>query len=211
MFKIELLTDAGQYYLVKPMENEVTDDEKLLQQLVTALNDGAQIIVRDGEDRLTAINCGPKYQHVKVWKEEWEEINKAWENVPVGRPPGMPAWDTITYETKYLGTDVHLVMQQYTDGKGRYYLLPMEVDGHAAQDALSKDGLEFVVKGFVSENLPMDAVVTNLYPHTPIYPDWDEARAYITDYIKETTAQPGVMNSKNAKAWTGWNEGEKGV
>lgn len=104
----------------------------------------------------------------------------------------------------YLGHKLHLRGQAY-EKNGHTWYLPMEINGQPALDVLGRDKLEELTYYWICSQGLQQGSYTILLPIQPL-PDYEEARDYILDYVREEEAdqEPTPTGKPNAKAWQGW-------
>lgn len=140
------------------------------------------------------------YEHIRVWEEVPE--------VPYGGPPafkvpdGMPRWDELNTVVTYLGRTCELDIQQFVDAKGRAYYLPVFLDEKPALDMANSSHLLRMLSDALTALGLINGDYKAIIPHASI-PDWEEARAYIKDYIDATKPVTSATESHTATAWKG--------
>lgn len=202
MIKAEIMK-GGRTYVLTFKDGTPEDMNKAWKHAYKVATGEEQHQAADG---ILDLGTRKEYDHIKVWHEAPVVEEPKLEE---GRPAGMPSWDEIALKATYLGQELILSVQEHIDRDQVAYYVPMFLEGDPALDRLSSDKLLDVTKRAL-EGISVDHTSENVVILIPpaALPDWDEARDYIKDYVKETE-KPYVAKDKNARAWIDWNEIEK--
>lgn len=196
----------GQTYQI---HNEEATDLEAAYKKALRVAVGEELYTTESE--ILDLGTSRGYDHIKVWVEGQNPVEAKIEAQESEPKPKRAAFNEIKRSLDFLGQRIILEYQEYRDENGHLYFLPMFIDKEYALDKLDDWRLASLINTHATNDLQLaPADFTILIPPAAL-PDWDEAKAYISDYIKETVTRE-VATTKNAKAWGGYylNDREEG-
>lgn len=199
MIKAEIRTDAGSYTVAIATATTLKEAWETVEDTLRA---GMPF---EGDEFLV-IGAGASLKHIRIY-EALDDVIPFMEPADDVEPPAAPTgpYVFITDRCTFLGQKVQVEGQAITKG-GHTWYLPMEVNNQPALDMIGAEKLEEFLVYWNMSYKQDEGSFTIIVPPSQL-PDYEEAAAYLQDYIDET-APAYEPKEKNAKAWEGW-KGEK--
>ena len=208
MKKGEILTDAALYVADIPEEyaGDVVEAWKYVKDCIAAGMplEGIAIDNRLHEKpplSIFSIEDGAQVKHIRIYDDQDHSSMVA---PPTGDDVEQPEEPTGFYKFRtdlatFLGQKFKVLGAAYHE-EGHTYYLPMEIDDGGpqlpkpAQEVLSEKNLADFIHYWKQSQGSDGTGYTVIVPPGQL-PDYEEAAAYIQDYVPK---------DKNAKAWQGW-------